>query len=917
MEFDALERRLKAKGAGFQDRRTLASGTIVRECRIEGRHTSWTVHLAELGEGNSNAAVATQELLAAFGPDAALLVGIAGSLKADIVPGDVVVATKVYDIHGARESAEGSGARPEAIGASRPLEQTARHVKSRIGISFKPIASGQVVLASQSSPLRTWLSATYQDAGAIEMEGFGFCLAARYNGTAALVIRGISDNADGEKHRSDTNGDRGRAAANAAEVAVAVLMEHQPGRAGDDLTASRNTRATTPVEPPGGGASTGARASTRTTRNPRTPPAPPAPKPPDGTAKTRTRVDWWKNKKVLTGSGALAVAAVLTFVTVSSCHSESASPVDAKTHSGAKLPTCNRASDLVLHIAASVDKSEPLRRAAQKYGKRSVGGKCVSIAVQDKNSGEAMRALVGGWGESDGPKPDVWSPAGRAWLSLARAKAKGAKKDQFPESAQSIVQSPLTIAMPKPMAKVLNWPEPRFTWVELAQWTKNADHFWAEHGRPQWGSFKLGKTNPGYSTSGLNATVAAFYAKTGTSGELGIPHLDKPANRAFVKSIEQAAVHYGDTTLTFLSNLREADRTDSNKAMSYISAVTLEENTVAAYNAGYPCGALSSAKDTACAKTSKPDTPLVSFYPKDGVPSSDHPYIELGLSGTKKAVADDFLTYLHEPTTYTEQFAPYGFRTHNNQVLARNKLLTKANGVLPGTSNTPMPLPKGDVLNHLLQIWPTLRRRANVLMVIDTSESMNDVILATGDTKIGRLKNAEPKLFGEFTGTDSVGLVKFSDADVLGGGHDYRELVPLGPFDEKLAGGTRAKLLADNVNNLEPEGATGLYDTLDAQLRTMREHYDPKAINAIVLLTDGRNEDNGSMAKGELLKRISDPGQPPVRIFTIAYGSDADENDKNGRTVLQEIADAAGGQEYDARKAETIEQVITSVISNF
>jgi len=527
-----------------------------------------------------------------------------------------------------------------------------------------------------------------------------------------------------------------------------------------------------------------------------------------------------------------------------------------------------------------------------------------------------MRALAADGQETDGWKPDVWAPAGRAWLSLARATAKGKNKNLFPPSAPSIVQSPLTVAMPKPMAQELGWPERRFKWVELAQWTKNADGFWADHGRPEWGSFKLGKTNPGYSTSGLNATVAAFYAKTGTSGELGVTHLDKPANRAFVKSIEQAAVHYGDTTLTFLANLREADRTDADKAMSYISAVTLEENTVAAYNAGYPCGALSSAQDRACAKTSKPDTPLVSFYPKDGIPSSDHPYIELtGMDDDKRAVADDFLTYLHGRGVYDKQFAPYGFRTYDNK--AASQLLTKAYGVLPGTSNSPMPLPRGDVLNHLLQIWPALRRRANVLMVIDTSESMNDTILSTGDTKMERLKHAEPKLFGEFTGTDSVGLVKFSDADVLGGGHDYKELVPLGPFHEKLAGGTRAKLLADNVNNLEPEGGTGLYDTLDAQLRTMREHYDPKAINAIVLLTDGRNEDNGSMAKAELLARIKDPGQPQVRIFTIAYGSDADQNDKNGRTVLQEIAAAGGGQQYDARKAETIETVITSVISNF
>jgi Ca-activated chloride channel family protein len=59
---------------------------------------------------------------------------------------------------------------------------------------------------------------------------------------------------------------------------------------------------------------------------------------------------------------------------------------------------------------------------------------------------------------------------------------------------------------------------------------------------------------------GVPPAAGPFYAKTGTSGELSGPHLDDRGNQTFVKSIEQTAVHYGDTTLTFLANLREADR---------------------------------------------------------------------------------------------------------------------------------------------------------------------------------------------------------------------------------------------------------------------------------------------------------------------------------------------------------------------
>ncbi|MEU4995153.1 VWA domain-containing protein [Streptomyces sp. NPDC021622] len=621
-----------------------------------------------------------------------------------------------------------------------------------------------------------------------------------------------------------------------------------------------------------------------------------------------------RRRPLLISAAFLALAGITTPIVVS-CQgggSDGKGPA-----SPAALPRCSDA-DTTVRIAASVDLSESLEKAASDYGNRRGAGKCTRVQVVGVNSGTAMRALADGWDESDGDKPDVWSPAGSSWLSLARSRAKGTMKELFPgqEQAKPIVQSPLTIAMPEPMAKELGWPERTISWKELADWSKDADGFWKEHNRPEWGAFKLGKTNPGYSTSGLNATVAAFFAKTGTSSELSTPHIDKPANQDFVKSIEKSAVHYGDTTLTFLANLREASEAGPDKAMSYISAVTLEENTVVAYNAGYPCGAPSD--DKGCAKAGKPHTPLASFYPKDGVPFSEHPYIELnGMTAAQKAVSGDFLDHLRTPAVFKKHFAPYGYRTHEGRVLRGTGQVAEANGVLPDAPFTPMRMPEGDVLDRLLELWPTLRRRANVLTVIDTSESMNSEVPGTGDTKMELLKRAEPALFGEFDKSDRVGLWKFSDADVIGGGKDYKELVPLGPFDGKLSGGPRSKALTDNVTGLEPGGATGLYDTLDAAVKTLRDDYDPAAINAVVLLTDGVNEDSNSLSLDKLLKRIGDRGKPQIRVFTIAYGDKADEKDAGGRTVLQEVASATGGRAYDAKNPKMINDVITSVISNF
>ncbi|GAA4211866.1 substrate-binding domain-containing protein [Microbispora amethystogenes] len=188
-----------------------------------------------------------------------------------------------------------------------------------------------------------------------------------------------------------------------------------------------------------------------------------------------------------------------------------------------------------LRIASSTDKSAILREIAQRYGPRSSHGGCVTVVVDSVDSGIAMRALARGWNPAtDGPRPDVWAPAARLWLQVARQRAAG--KDSLkllPESADhSIVTSPLTIAMPKKTAEGLGWPDRKLGWKDLATLAGDDDH-----------PLTLGKTNPEYSTSGLNATVAAFYTRVGTVAELVPGDLTDRENRKKVQAIEKAVVH--------------------------------------------------------------------------------------------------------------------------------------------------------------------------------------------------------------------------------------------------------------------------------------------------------------------------------------------------------------------------------------
>ncbi|WP_437094890.1 phosphorylase family protein [Streptomyces sp. enrichment culture] len=230
----ALPLEYAAVRAHVEERRELVhqDGTRVEKGQLPG--TSWSVAIAELGMGAERAAALTAQLINWLHPEAVFFVGVAGSLKDDVEIGDVVVGTQVYEIHGGKQTPEGFLVRPKALPGSHALEQAARSaVRDMPGVRahFMPIATGDVVLADAESEIAAFIRRSYNDAGAIEMEGSGAAHAAHLNGRVdALVVRGVSDRADAGKHEADASGSQELAAGQAASVTVAVLHKHRPRR---------------------------------------------------------------------------------------------------------------------------------------------------------------------------------------------------------------------------------------------------------------------------------------------------------------------------------------------------------------------------------------------------------------------------------------------------------------------------------------------------------------------------------------------------------------------------------------------------------------------------------------------------------------------------------------------------------------
>jgi nucleoside phosphorylase len=227
LEFEAVRAHLVDR-----DARDHPAGTVFEVGRLAvGAATR--IALAVVGTGTAGAAAIAEQAITEFAPVAVLFVGIAGALKANIGLGDVVVATKVYGLHGGKEEADHFHARPEAWPAPYRLEQLARrvasdgawakHIERRPPVHFKPIASGEVVLNSRTTQLAQQINRTYNDAVAIENESAGAAKACHLREVAMLAIRGISDNADGDKHAAEQGGWPVLAATNAAAFAAAVV----------------------------------------------------------------------------------------------------------------------------------------------------------------------------------------------------------------------------------------------------------------------------------------------------------------------------------------------------------------------------------------------------------------------------------------------------------------------------------------------------------------------------------------------------------------------------------------------------------------------------------------------------------------------------------------------------------------------
>lgn len=495
-------------------------------------------------------------------------------------------------------------------------------------------------------------------------------------------------------------------------------------------------------------------------------------------------------------------------------------------------------------------------------GAKIASGKAIVVTGVPMGSGESIDELI-----TERRKAHVTSPASGAFIVLGNAQSRASSGQDLIGKTDNLVLSPVVIAIWKPMAEALGWPGKPVGWADVLALSTNPAG-WSSLNHPEWGAFKFGHTHPEYSNSGLVSVLAQVYAGTGKTTGLTLGDVAKPETAKFLSDIQKSIVHYGSSTGFF-------GRKMFGNGPFYLSAAVLYENMVIESYAQQPATQL----------------PVVAIYPKEGTFWSDHPVGIVNrpwVDDEHRQAAQVYIDYLLAKPQQ-EKATKYGFRPGDPSVALGGSFMP-AFGVDPKEPKTTLDVPPADVMNASIKLWKKNKKHANVVLVFDTSGSMNEGNrMPSARAGAGELV----KLLGD---EDALTLVPFSSEARWAG-----KSVPMS---------TGRQQMTTTINGLIPGGGTRLYNSIADAYDYLATNPDPARISAIVVLTDGADTAK-QMSLDQLVEKVKyDSEKSAIRIFTIGYGAGAQESE------LKKIADQTQAKFYKG-KPEDIREVFKDIATFF
>ncbi|SDN54109.1 VWA domain-containing protein [Geodermatophilus sp. DSM 45219] len=293
------------------------------------------------------------------------------------------------------------------------------------------------------------------------------------------------------------------------------------------------------------------------------------------------------------------------------------------------------------------------------------------------------------------------------------------------------------------------------------------------------------------------------------------------------------------------------------------------------------------------------DPQLVAVYPAEGSPTLDHPLLRVGTASATDAAAVDAAVRALTSDAASAAVLEAGFRDAEGTAPPD----AEAAG-LQETAPPALQLDPAEVQALVAQL-SELAAPSRILTVFDISTSME---APAGDgTRATLARDAAQSTLTLVPGDFALGLWFF--AAELEGDRDWTEVVPTRALGTEVDGTVQREVLAEQLDTIPDRlspGGTGLYDTTLAAVQAARSDFDPAAVNSVLVVTDGTNEDSQGVELDELLDTLRSEADPdrPVKVIGVALGPDAD------LAALEQIAEATGGAAYSAVDPTDLQTVL-------
>ncbi len=536
----------------------------------------------------------------------------------------------------------------------------------------------------------------------------------------------------------------------------------------------------------------------------------------------------------------------------------------------------NVSGDAVLvTIASSNTKQDWMNAAVEKFnsgGYTTADGRPIAASVSHVTSGGSKDAILAG-----DLQPVAWSPGDPSWVDQANEEWKAQNQTTLgltSQACQSTVYAPLGFAMWRPMAEALGWPETPIGWNTLVELAADPEG-WANPkydvkdglGHPEWGQFRFGHTHPQFANSGLLSMTGFVHGVVGTNGEQLSAAQVYEAEDA-MRALEQVTSKYGRSSPNMLELM-------TTQGPSFLHAVAVPEADVVKFNL----------ERQAELDLIMDGRGFAFIFPSGGTIWADHPYCVLDnaewVDEAEAEAGQIFFDFLMEEEQ--QSLAMDSYLRPLNTAIVRREPLTLENGTDPTVSPdtiTPLPSPTEEVATAVIDLFLITKRKATVIVVLDTSGSMRGERISTATS-------ATVEFLERLNADDEVTVMQFSDSAV--------QLAP-----PSRAGDVK-ETLAPRIRNLIADGNTALYDAVCQATALVSDLQEEDLANGesrlygIVLLSDG--EDTvGRPTENQMFATClpSNAEADGVKIFPIAFGEEADE------AVLFRVAQVTGGALFTA-----------------